>query len=155
MKQRTLVTLLIALLFGGLLAACQDDNSEEEAAAISYLQAVLTNDADYLASNTCTREPDGSGTQNLLALWSIGLALKAAGPDYNEEDLVVNVTADIVERGANETRVRLSGDVEIPANILPSEQMPLPAEDTVHLNEVWVMAQEDGEWKWCGTEAVE
>ena len=154
-NQRTLVTVLVALLLGGLLAACRDESSEEEVAAISYLQAVLTNDADYLESNTCKREPDGSGTQNLLALWSIGLALRAAGPDYNEEDLVVDVTADMAERGENETRVFLSGDVEIPADLLPSEQMPLPAGDTVHLDEVWIMVQEDGDWKWCGSEAVE
>jgi hypothetical protein len=149
------MTKKLLVLFGVVVlimaAGCtRAGTKDEEVAAIDYLDAVLRNDANALDGLICGATPDGSASQDLLSLWAIGLAVKAAGPAFDAEGLKVDVIARRTGGAENEAEVLMRGNIEIPAELEPSDQMPLPADNVIPLDETWRMVSEDGVWKWCG-----
>ncbi len=148
---RSLLALGLAVL---LLAACQNSGSptgenDEEVAALDYLRATLVNDADRLPNLICDNVPAGTATLDLLSYWYIGMALNAS-PDFDIDDLDIDVTAERLNTDGNVAEVRMRGSVTFPEDLPPSPQAPLPVDKRAPIDEVWVMVNEEGNWKWCG-----
>ncbi len=151
MRISTKLLMLFGMLLIGLTVGCSRAGTrDEEVAAIAFLEAVLHNDGETLDGLICGATPDGSASQDLLSLWSIGLAVKAAGPTFDLDTLDVDVIARRSGGSENEAEVRMRGNVEIPAELQPSDQMPLPEDNIIPLDETWRMVTEDDTWKWCG-----
>lgn len=142
--------LLLSLLLGGLVACNRDSgNKEMEEGATAFLDAVLANDGDYVETHTCANVPSRSGSQDFLAMWSIGLAIRASN-DVQFSGLNVGVGATTIESTEEDGLVQMEGTVSFPSTLLPSDQMPLPVDDFIEFDETWHMVLENETWKWCG-----
>lgn len=142
--------LILGLLGLLLLVACSDDGNEEmEESAEAYLAAVLANDGLAIADNSCAEVPGQSGSQQFLAIWSVGLALRASDT-VSLSGLNNGINAETVESSESEGLVRMVGTLSFPASLQPSNQMPLPVDDFIEFDETWRMVKEGDVWKWCG-----
>ena len=156
MTRKQGLRLFLLLLLVGLLAACgSQGDAPEEVAAMDYFRAVMTNNDDYLSTHICEVVPEGTGSQELLALWSIGLALKAS-PTFGEEDLKVDMIARRVGGSEGVAEVQMRGTITYPEMLEAGEHLPLPRDTTVHFEEVWYMVQPEGQdvWQWCGSKVT-
>ncbi len=151
MQNKMKLLLVLAVLLLGLAVGCtRAGTKDEEIAAAAFLDAVLHNDDEALSGLICGRTPDGSASQDLLSLWAIGFAVKAAGQEFDPEGLKVDVIARRTGGAETEAEVLMRGNVEFPTELEPSDQMPLPAENVLPIDETWRMVNEEGAWKWCG-----
>ena len=147
MKLLRLLLLTLPLLL--LLVACRKGDATPEDAAEAYVQAMLSNDGDFLNSHTCRTVPEGTSTQSFLDLWSVGLALRQVG--WTADDVQSELTYEITDESPNLVQVAVRGTVVIPVNLPPSEFLELPAGSIIIFDEIWRIFNEDNIWKWCGT----
>lgn len=147
MKLRPLFFLTFLLIL--LLGACRKGEGTPTDAAEAYVQAILSNDGDFLDTHTCRTVPEGTSTQSFLDLWSVGLALRQVG--WTADDVQAELSYEVLEESPNLVQVAVRGTVIIPVNLPPSEFLELPAGSVIIFDEIWRIFNEDNTWKWCGT----